>query len=135
MSCLFDSLGEALNLPGNIIRNDICNYLETNPYLIKDVSFENIVAWINDNENDENGGGSMNEYITRMRQESTWGGGTEIKSFVNMTGINVIIISTRHEDRGEYILFSSENSTDKRVIVLNWNGSHYTFKEAGILET
>ena len=131
MSCLFDSLGEALNLPGNIIRNDICNYLETNPYLIKDVSFENIVGWMNDNDDDDM---DMNEYIRRMRQESTWGGGTEIKSFVNMTGLNVIIISTRNEDRGKYMLFSSENSTDKRVIVLNWNGSHYTFKEAGTLQ-
>lgn len=131
MSCLFDSLGEALNLPGNIIRNDICNYLETNPYLIKDVSFENIVRWMNDNDDDDM---DMNEYIRRMRQESTWGGGTEIKSFVNMTGLNVIIISTRNEDRGKYMLFSSENSTDKRVIVLNWNGSHYTFKEAGTLQ-
>lgn len=131
MSCLFDSLGEALNLPGNIIRNDICNYLETNPYLIKDVPFQNIVGWMNDNED----GMSMNEYIERMRQASTWGGGTEIKSFVNMTGLNVIVISTRHEDRGKYMLFSSEDSTDKRVIVLHWNGSHYTFKEAGTLET
>jgi hypothetical protein len=124
MSCLFDSLGEALNLPGHIIRNDICNYLQTNPYLIKDVRFDNIIEWTNE--------GNMNEYIERMRHPSTWGGGTEIKCFVNMTGLNVIV--SVQEDRPKYILFSSEDSTEKRVIVLDWNGSHYTFKESGILE-
>lgn len=68
-------------------------------------------------------GSSLKDYIARMRSTSTWGGGIEIRSFVNLYKINVEVVNIR-DSSGRSIVFTT--GTSPQTIKISWNGGHFT---------
>jgi hypothetical protein len=115
MSCLFRSLGSLVGKDADALRNDICDFLDRNPRLIDDVDAKAVVEW--------ESGMPIHDYVRRMRQRSTWGGGIEIAAFVNMTGHPVVVQDLRTQ---RHIAFHPPNpSRTARTLHISWNGCHY----------
>lgn len=118
MSCLFDSLSSFFNkkyLNSFKLRNIICDYLIQNPILFDDIKAEKIIFYENKT--------TLQKYVHNMRQNNTWGGSIEIKSFCNIFNINVIVKNIR--DNNQNIEFLSNNKKSKKNIFISWNGSHF----------
>lgn len=118
MSCLFDSLSKNLDThTSSTLREIICDYLDTNPFLIDNITAEKIIYYESKL--------TLEEYIRKMRCSSTWGGGIEIKSFCNIFKINVNVINIR--DSFKIIEFLSNESCIKYLIEISWSGNHYEY--------
>jgi len=117
MSCLFNTLCTFVNLEGEELRHNICNYLSNNPKMFENVSAEDYVKWNNEGYN------NINEYIRDMKKNYTWGGAIEIKAFCNMYNkhVNVHDVRTRKQS---VINFIDEDRV-RDTIDINWNGGHY----------
>jgi hypothetical protein len=114
MSCLFNSLSEfVINLDENHLRHIICNYLSTNPKIIDDIKTDQITQW----ENDTN----LVDYIQNMRNNTTYGGGLEIKSFCNIFKVKVNVYCDNK------IIEFLPNCTEiiKQVNIRYLNRNHY----------
>lgn len=111
MSCLFDSLSKFINISSNDLRQNIVQYLQTNPNLIEDVSFQEMLKW--DNINHE-------QYLSVMSNEMSWGGAIEIKAFVMMYHINVKVHIPQQQKIVEFV-----KNTDHPFINIIWTGNHY----------
>lgn len=114
MSCLFHSLSSYLQgIDENDLRQRICNYLETNPSLMDDLSFRDLLLTEDIHDKD---------YIRSMREQSTWGGALEIKAFCEIfqTAVEVRILST-----GKSILFLPQNHPCPSRVRIEWQGNHY----------
>ena len=112
MSCLFDSLSTFFkDVTAYQLRQDICNYLESNPSIIDDIPVDDIVKWENDS--------SLGAYIKKMRNESEWGTALEIISFCNITGSKVVV---RYKNR--FIDFIPKTPI-KYEIHIGYTGNHY----------
>jgi hypothetical protein len=115
MSCLFDSLSRFINIEsvdGTELRRLICDFLQTNPLLIDDMSTENIVK--------EETNMPLEQYINFMRQHQTFGGAIEIRAFTKLFKINVMVKSLPNRKDIEFI----ENS-EYMWAVISWNGGHF----------
>ena len=116
MSCLFNTLSNFVDLNSNELRKNICNYLSNNPRMFEDVTASDYVTWSNE------GYKNLEDYINRMRHNSTWGGAIEIKAFCNMYFMNVNVLDTRTNiNTIEFV----EGSKGKQTINIKWNGGHY----------
>jgi hypothetical protein len=114
MACLFDSLSNFLiDINSHQLRQIICNYIQTNPKIIDDIDINSIIEW------DSNI--NLNDYVSKMRNNSEWGGSIEIKSFCDIFGIDVIVIYNN-----ETIHFKSKYQPNNYEIYLNYTGNHYT---------
>lgn len=112
MSCLFDSLSKFTNHSSQDLRAHIVSYLQTNPKLMDDTTFQELMKW------EETDSGS---YINEMSGENTWGGAIEIKAFVNLFKVNVNV----HIPMIQRIVdFKYEPDCDRFVNIL-WTGNHY----------
>lgn len=115
MSCLFDSLSHFIeNENSQNIRKIIVDYLASNPNIIDDISFEEIMSWENQN---------VNNYLSLMNQNETWGGAIEIKAFVNIYKIHVFVHIPNIQRIVEFLYHDIEN-TDKIVHII-WTGNHF----------
>lgn len=114
MSCLFDSLSFFIKLDSVSIRNIICNYLEANQTLIDGLETNFILSL--DIPKDE--------YIKRMRQSYTWGGGIEIQSACNIWNIR-ILVHNKTSRNNSVIEFLPINNKYINSIELIWTGAHY----------
>ncbi len=119
MSCLFESFTKYINflnknedMTATKLRNIICNYLTTNPKMFDDIDIKKIINW------DSNL--TLEKYIEIMRDEKSWGGGIEIKSFCELTNLNVNV----HLPDRRIIEFKS-SSPNGLIINISYNGSHY----------
>lgn len=116
MSCLFRSLGTFVGKDADVVRCEICNFLEQNPHLMDDVDAKNVIEW--------EARAPLHDYIRSMRQRSTWGGAIEIAAFTHMTGCTIVVhdLRTRRD-----IVFQpgtrARNCT--KVLRISYNGSHY----------
>src|SRR5258708_2665631 len=108
MSCLFDSFCHFVQQSSNSIRQTICDYLETNPKLIDDLSFNEICAADNID---------PKVYIETMRQHSTCGGAIELRAFVSIYNFNVYIHSTPNNRVIEFV-----KNKDRPWIKIQWTG-------------
>ncbi len=127
MSCLFNSFSYFKEITNNdsseIIRNKICNYLETNPIVFDNVNVSDIILW----ETNSN----LTNYIINMRNTSTWGGAIEIFAFCNIYNVNVNVKNIR--DSGDSSLLNNiiqfkrleSPESIKALIQITWNGGHY----------
>jgi ubiquitin thioesterase OTU1 len=115
MSCLFIALGYfMLDSNPDRIRQDICDYLESNPSLYEDgLTLENIT---------ELDGLNNEQYISNMRNRNTWGGAIEIKAFCDLYDIDVqvYVVPTCKK-----ILFKSNKKHKNGLIKIYWTGNHY----------
>ena len=113
MSCLFDSLSTfTKGLTSFELRQAICDYLETNPLLMDDLTAESVI-------NSENGL-SLVDYVRTMRGQNTMGGAIEIRAFINIFKINIRVKSLPNQRNIEF-LFNNQNPW--REIV--WTGGHF----------
>ena len=115
------------DLDGRIIRKMICDYLISDPYISSGMKTSTTIKYLEDI--------PLNEYVNRMRSTSEWGGGPEIKAFVNLTGIPIWIRNIREKNSG-YIKFDYDLTETKNKpiplknlvnghIELTWSGGHY----------
>ena len=120
MSCLFQSLSSYVSHQDySKLRQDICDFLETNPNILDDMPLDKVVELDNI---------SINDYIKHMRNNATWGGAIEIKSFCEMYQVNVIVINIRNnsqdKDSSKEIKFTSSKPSN-RWVGITWSGGHF----------
>lgn len=114
MSCLFQSLGYFLtDTNPDRLREEICNYLSSNPNLVDNLSLEELTSIEGINAND---------YISGMRKRSTWGGAIEIKAFCDIFNINVEVTVLKD---GKKIMFLSSKQPALGVVKISWTGNHF----------
>lgn len=115
MSCLFDSLSHFVNQSSTDLRHNIVSYLQTNPKLMNDVTFNEIMSWENANQND---------YLNAMNQTQTWGGAIEIKAFVNMFRVNVVVHIPAIQKMVEFVYDDVQKQSFPFIHIL-WTGNHF----------
>jgi len=120
MSCLFQSLSSFVSHQDFIkLRQDICDFLQTNPKLVGGEIDLKTIAELDDT--------NIEKYVSHMRSNSTWGGAIEIRAFCEMYDVNVIVKNIRNAATNEeetYIEFLCSNNKD-RWVVISWNGGHF----------
>jgi hypothetical protein len=100
----------------NQLRQHICNYLETNPPLMEDMSLSDIVAL-------EDISSSKEEYVRQMRNSSTWGGAIEIKAFCDLFGAIVeVSVKSTHE---KIVFVPSATTLPTLIARIEWQGHHF----------
>lgn len=109
MSCLFDSLSYYFNVRSDILRNEICNYLEHNAPLFDDIP-TNVVLDVIDK-----------DYIAKMRERETWGGGIEISAACNIWKLVIVV----HSHHMKPVIFEPLDKKYTHIIHLLWTGNHY----------
>lgn len=112
MSCLFDSLSQDVGLSSYDLRQEICDYLSSNPKLFDDMSCEEVVK--------HESGMELQNYVGNMRQTQTMGGATEIKAFCLIFKKNVKIESVPNQKTIEFTI-----EPYLPVVHLRWTGGHY----------
>ena len=113
MSCLFNSLSYFINISPINLRHIICDYLLSNPNILDTIDAKNVTQW--------ESGTSLEQYVSHMRHNSTWGGAIEIRSYCNIFNIQVNIIMTDNT----IIEFIPDNNKPTRIINLLYTGNHY----------
>jgi hypothetical protein len=123
MSCLFNSLGYFINKNGEKLRNEICDYLSSNPVFIDDgTKIGDLIETGNEVAN------NLDEYVSKMRNKNQ-GGNIEIFSFCNIYKIPVIVEMTDKlikKGGKKNIEHFPLTKTNKSPIKILWNGGHYT---------
>lgn len=112
MSCLFDSLSKFVNILSQDLRKQICDYLRNNPSILDDIKVSEVIKW--------ESGMDIHNYINKMEQYSTWGGGIEIKCFCEIYKIGVNVLYN-----GKKIEFIPSSGNHTTIINLNYTGNHY----------
>lgn len=121
MSCLFDSLSYHVNLELKVnlsamdIRQLICDYLYDNPELVEGITLSNTIKRNK----------SVRTYVQEMRRESTWGGANEIKAFVNIFKVKILVYTFNNNQNKPIEFIPNENFRSKHIFKISWNGSHY----------
>lgn len=115
MSCLFNSISFFIPESGNDIRKKICDYLEQNKPIMKDVDTYKIIEYEHD---------SAIDYIIKMRSIYTMGGAIEIQAACNIWNICVNVHNYRDKDN-KIIQFIPINKLYNRTIDIYWTGNHY----------
>ena len=112
MSCLFDSLSHFItNVDSARLRSMIVGYLSTNPKMIEDSRFSDLLLT----------GENMDGYIRNMSEQNTWGGGIEIKAFADMFSIRILVNVLSTGKQIEFLPKDPYNTT----ICLSYTGNHY----------
>lgn len=112
MSCLFNSLSHFVPETSIIIRQKICNYLESNNKIIDGLETKDILNMESRN------------YIKDMRNSSTWGGAIEIQAACNIWKMSVIVHDIRGVTRKK-ICFLPIATEITKTINISWSGGHY----------
>lgn len=115
MSCLFESLGKSVNINPTELRKIICDYIDTNPKLLDDLTAEQVIFFT------ENV--PLVRYTSRMRHSHAWGGAIEIKAFCELFRKAVVVAVTYTRKYFEVI---PESGFTTRVVI-TYNGSHFEF--------
>ena len=123
MSCLFNSLSYFVSENSSELRQKICNYLESNPNLMDNMSASQVIYFEN--------GQNLKDYINNMRSTSTWGGAIEIKCFCNIYNKNVFVRNIRDHTSSiiEFIInpkiIKNRFNCDENNFHITWSGGHY----------
>lgn len=123
MSCLFNSLNKGLELHNIKLDKDLRRYLvkfmKTDPIIYehegKNIKLSDEAYWESGLKEEEEF--CYNCYLKNMKQESVMGGAIEIKAFVILFNINVIV--------NNLIKFDSKDG--KKNIYLHYSNMHYEF--------
>jgi len=115
MSCLFNSLQYFINEDSYHIRQKICDYLENNGQIMDGLDTKFILDMENGN------------YITHMRNTSTWGGAIEIQAACNIWKLCIMVkdIRTVSSCEKKEIEFLPISGIVENTIYLEWSGGHY----------
>lgn len=115
MSCLFESLGSSINMSAAALRHAICEFLSENPVLYDEIRVSDL---LDDNETPSD----LTTYVRTMRRSETWGSALEIEVFCRMYKKRVKVNLLPQGD-GASVSFGDRY---RSIIVLNWDGGHYT---------
>tara|TARA_A100001011_G_scaffold224170_1_gene232114 strand:+ start:41 stop:790 length:750 start_codon:yes stop_codon:yes gene_type:complete len=108
MSCLFISLGRLLNIDPTTLRNQICDYIITNPS--KEWDGTKISDWIQYVAGDRYQ--NIQQYISEMRHSNTWGGAPEIAVCCMIHDITIEVVNLRES---RFTSSSGESSQSTQV--------------------
>lgn len=138
MSCLFDSIASyTRNCTSHALRQMVADYLRENPVFWGEMRFKEVFDLFEPQ--DVHFCTSVEDYIDRMRQESTWGGALEIQCICNMFQIGVrvhtglplpieffpassIRVSPRDGNHGNH---GDHMDHVIHVLDISWNGYHF----------
>ena len=113
MSCLFESLSYFVpETDAQLLREVICDYLETDPVLYDDVKVSYL---LDDNETPSD----LSEYVKEMRNPETWGSALEIECFCRLYKVCVEVVGAVKKQR-----FGAEYQNLSSFKIL-WDGGHY----------
>ena len=115
MSCLFNSLNYFVKEGSLEIRQKICDYLQENKPIIDGLETSTVLMFENPN---------INDYITKMRLTSTWGGAIEIQCACNIWKLRINVKNYR-DNNNKSIEFLPVNSIYNETINVYWTGGHY----------
>jgi len=115
MSCLFNSLSYFLHEDSITIRQKICDYLHENKPIIDGLDTKEVLLLESNN---------VENYISNMRNTSTWGGAIEIQSACNIWNIQ-INVSNYRDNNEKHIEFIPINGDISNVLNIYWTGGHY----------
>jgi hypothetical protein len=121
MSCLFQSLSAFIQgTDAATLRHLLADYLAKNPVLYDTEKISDIVQW-------EEGRPTLEQYVSRMRLQSTWGGAIEIKAFCDLFKAEVSVLVLRDQKMVEFKPSSSSDSASSPAFcfTISWNGFHY----------
>jgi hypothetical protein len=113
MSCLFNSMSYFFRQDSNTIRQQICNYLERGGTIIEGLDTKLILSFEQPN------------YITRMRNNSTWGGAIEIQAACKIWNTKIIVHNIRDRNGSKIIFTPYDNTNCVNCINITWSGGHY----------
>lgn len=117
MSCLFRSLSAFVqDVDENELRHKICNYLESNPSLMDDLSLKDILHVE---------GMETTDYVRSMRHSSTWGGAIEIKAFCEMYRVGVVVHIRQTQKEVIFKPSGMEEAVSMQAVMIEWQGAHY----------
>lgn len=115
MSCLFNSMSHFIPESSSKIRQTICDYLQNGGKIIDGLDTKTILCFESKN------------YISKMRQSSSWGGAIEIQSACNIWKLRILVNDIRKRTKvSKVIEFQPVTNSYTKTIKLNWNGGHYT---------
>jgi hypothetical protein len=112
----------------NGIRQRICDYLEKNLPILEGMETRDVL---------EMEASSSQNYISKMRKSSTWGGAIEIQCACNIWNARIIVhdIRSHHSNNNnnknknnkiEFLPLKSENAQPHSLeLNLEWSGGHY----------
>ncbi len=115
MSCLFDSLSPFVGKSSELLRQEVCDYIDSGVSIFDDTSNDDMIAWLANI--------SKANYISSMRRTSTWGGALEIKAFCDMYKKNVRIQSLPNNRDIECL---GRGADPRDWITVAWSGGHYS---------
>ena len=117
MSCLFNALAYFLPETGSTVREQICEYLGQNEKLMDGLDTQFILSL----------DGSAEEYLTKMRKNSTWSGAIEIQAACNIWNLEVTVRNLRDPIPTTIVFhpFHPLPLEPCRKIELEWTGGHY----------
>ena len=116
MSCLFNSLEYFLNIASKDIRSKNCDFLENNNKIFDGIETKDLLELESDN------------YVKKMRKNSTWCCAIEIKTVCNIWNLKIIVSNIRRGDKlNSQIQFIPTNGINKltKKINITWNCFHY----------
>lgn len=125
MSCLFNSLSRFTPGVNSMqLRQKICDYL-----LLDSLGQTNIPGTCSVESSDikpsdvaKLEGMTLEQYISKMRLSSTWGGALEIATFIRLFNMDVEVVNIRDKNK-KNIEFVVLGNTKK--VQISWNGGHY----------
>ena len=97
------------------MRESICDFLITNPKLSDDLPAEQAIKFETDDEV------TLEDYVKRMRMESTMGGAIEIKAYCILYKKNVQVLNAQDKRSIDFI----EDPSYEWVNLLWMNKNHY----------
>ena len=124
MSCLFNSMSHYIKEDGgpNGIRQRICDYLEKNLPILEGMETCDVLQLE---------APSSQNYISKMRKSSTWGGAIEIQCACNIWNARIIVHDIRNGHRNnnskkiEFLPLRTSNASIDYIFELEWSGGHY----------
>lgn len=126
MSCLFISLGKLLKVDSTKLRQQICDFIISNPNATwNGTKIHDWIEWVAGDEYK-----TIDRYIKEMRNLNRWGGAPEIAICCLIYNISVKVVNYR--DKNSNVMFNEEtvprtkviqqmsNSIDRKYIETKW---------------
>lgn len=118
MSCLFNSIGSLLELDPARLRQNVCDYLSSNPEIFDDgTKAKDVVKWLTKQ--------SLESYVKEMRSTQTWGGAHEIRIMCDLLKCKINVYDTRSEPN-KVITFNPQRLRAIKELDIRWNGCHFS---------
>jgi len=118
MSCLFISIGRLVNESPNNVRQSVCNYMDENlDTLYQGMQIKDWIQWQTNS--------TPTQYISRMRNSSTWGGAMEIAMCTRIYKVDIHVYAAYNQKKRLAEFVWDETRTACIQLHISWTGAHY----------